>query len=323
MKIKDAKVYFRHLIQQNQLSHAYLLTGMSVNEKRELTQWIVQSIICEKPHANGGACLNCIDCQRVAQGQFADWMTIQPEGKTIKVDQIRGLKDWLSTSPLEASFKIAVIEQADLMGNAAANALLLFLEEPAENVYIFLYSQQADQLLPTIVSRTQELLIVENKIEDQIDDLVQNGIHRQHAYLIKQMGSVDSLVETYQADEFEQWIISLNHFYDLLISRDPYAFVWVQQQLKGNLSYLQARAGIDYLIWLNSYLLLDRYSLSEEEKTNFSSKMLKVFDKVKLSSNATIHHEINNVLFDSKIYLNSNVSPQLVYEKIAIYICRW
>lgn len=322
MEIKDAKVYFWQLIQQKQLSHAYLLTGKSIAEKRELTQWIVQSLICEKPHASGGACLNCMDCQRVAQGQFADWMTIQPEGKTIKVDQIRDLKEWLSTSPLEASFKIAVIEQADLMGNAAANALLLFLEEPAENVYIFLYSQQADQLLPTIVSRTQELLIVENKIEDQLDALVQNGIHRQHAYLMKQMGSDDTLVEAYQAEEFEQWIISLNHFYELIISRDPYSFVWVQQQLKGYLSYWQARAGIDYLIWLNSYLLLDRYSLSEDE-TNFSPKMLKVFDKVKLNSTSTLHHEINNLLFDSKIYLNANVSPQLIYEKIAICSCRW
>ena len=72
----------------------------------------------------------------------------------IRIEQIRELTQFLSCSPLVAFRKVAIIQSADGMAIAAANALLKTLEEPI-NGTIILISPQPQKLLPTIASRCQ------------------------------------------------------------------------------------------------------------------------------------------------------------------------
>lgn len=331
MNLKQARHHFYRLINQNQLSHAYLFTGDVVAEKRELAQLVIQALACRNKENNLEPCGECRDCQRIAQGQFADLMRVQAEGRSIKVNQIRELKDWLSTSPMDSNFKATIIENAELMGPGAANALLLFLEEPGENVYIFLFSQEADLLLPTIQSRVQKIHLEAQDFEESLAKLGEKGITSSHSEIILQFSNatIQQAVENYEVQDFSSWIKVLDQFYSLLLSQNPQAFVWVQQQLKDYLTFVQALNGLDYLIWLNSQLILYPY-LSEKNNSNLTQSMrdkLKgLSDKFMLQNNYDFHtylDDLNQKLYKSKERLNANVSPQLVYERLAIYLCRW
>ena len=96
----------REVIRRQQLVHGYVFTGNDELGKRQLTQDMIQTLACkQKP----SPCGTCDICQRVAHDQLADIFYLKPDGQSIKVDQIRQLREWLATSPVEISFKMAII----------------------------------------------------------------------------------------------------------------------------------------------------------------------------------------------------------------------
>ena len=74
----------------------------------------------------------------------------------IRLQQIRELGQFLANPPLEASRKLIIVEQAELMAEAAANGLLKTLEEPGRATLI-LIAPSCESLLPTLVSRCQRI----------------------------------------------------------------------------------------------------------------------------------------------------------------------
>tara|TARA_E500000305_G_scaffold111270_1_gene122394 strand:- start:4872 stop:5627 length:756 start_codon:yes stop_codon:yes gene_type:complete len=92
-------------------------------------------------------------------GNHPDHLTIRSEeaGKSIKIDQIRALKEKQSLTPSVANWKTVVIESADLMTNSAANSLLKLLEEPQNNTILILTTNAVHRLPVTIRSRCQQM----------------------------------------------------------------------------------------------------------------------------------------------------------------------
>ena len=86
-----------------------------------------------------------------------DLRWLAPEDAEIKVDEIRGLNAWAANRPSAAGCKVGVIEHAHRMNAGAANALLKTLEEPAQNTYLLLQSEQPERLLATVRSRCQRV----------------------------------------------------------------------------------------------------------------------------------------------------------------------
>ena len=74
----------------------------------------------------------------------------------LRLEQIKGVKKFLSKKPLETSIGIVVIESVEMMNEAAANALLKTLEEPGNGLLI-LISERPERLLQTIRSRCQRI----------------------------------------------------------------------------------------------------------------------------------------------------------------------
>ena len=75
----------------------------------------------------------------------------------IKVDQIRALSDRLTLKPYEAAKRVAIITDAHKFNTEAGNTLLKTLEEPPEHTLFILTALQASDMLPTIVSRCQQI----------------------------------------------------------------------------------------------------------------------------------------------------------------------
>lgn len=312
--------YFYGLIQDNRLVHAYAFTGENLEEKHRVTAEIIKALGCSNPNESGEPCGQCEHCQKAENGQLADVINIGPDGQSIRVNQIRDLKDWLSTSPIESHFKLAVIEQSELMNPSSANALLMFLEEPVENVYLILYTQSASNLLPTIQSRLQKINFPQAETEDLQSFFADQDISNLHIKIFTHLSqdTVKRLTEDYDEEELNQWFKALNSFYSTLVQSNVHAFVLVQTQLKAYLSVQQALDSMDYLLVLNHSLT--RILSGTEDEDLVQSYLLKEMIKVK---QPTLGHvlKLNSLLLETKQRLQANVTPQLALERLAILAC--
>lgn len=151
----------------NTLPHALLFVGEAASTaKLTFAQKFAQLLLCER--AGNEACSNCSSCHWFQAGTHPDYLLVQAEtsGKIIKVDQIRELVEEFSKTSQCNGYQIAVIEPAEAMNIAAANALLKTLEEPLGKVIIILISEHPSLLPATIRSRCQQLIFEESKIEE-------------------------------------------------------------------------------------------------------------------------------------------------------------
>lgn len=107
--------------------------------------------------ATNQPCLTCLDCRMVEQMEHPDIQWVKPDksGGAIKVDQIRELQHTAYLTPQRSNYRLIIIEAADRMNTASANALLKVLEEPAEHTVFILIAQQLSTVLPTVLSRCQ------------------------------------------------------------------------------------------------------------------------------------------------------------------------
>jgi DNA polymerase-3 subunit delta' len=134
--------------------HALLIVGPRGAGAGTLARDAVATLLCTAP-VEGGACGACRSCRLVASGSHADLALITPTGAAdeIGITPIRELEQSLALLPVEGGRRIALIERADRMSEAAQNALLKTLEEPPPRTHIILSAAEDSSLMPTIRSR--------------------------------------------------------------------------------------------------------------------------------------------------------------------------
>lgn len=144
---------WQQLLEQNRLHHAILLTAAKGSGRGELARHLAHTVLCQNGYTE--ACGMCHACQLLAAQTHTDFHVIKPEqeGKQISVDAVRQCNRWAVETSQLGGRRVILIENADALGEAAANALLKTLEEPPENCQFILTAQSLDSLLPTIVSR--------------------------------------------------------------------------------------------------------------------------------------------------------------------------
>jgi DNA polymerase III subunit delta' len=155
---------------RTRLPHALLLKGAKGIGKLDLALNFAQSLLCERPNADGKVCHECSSCHWFEQDSHPDFRLIQPDALTaaedgeeksggkkpsreISVDQIRDLSSFANLSAHCGGYRIVVIHPAETMNNNAANSLLKTLEEPTDKLLFLLVTHKPQQLLPTILSR--------------------------------------------------------------------------------------------------------------------------------------------------------------------------
>ncbi|WP_258361026.1 DNA polymerase III subunit delta' [Moorella sulfitireducens (nom. illeg.)] len=151
-----ARRQLQQALQNGKLAHAYLLAGGSEAARLELAGYLAAALNCREPR-EGEPCGSCRSCRQMAGGNHPDFYLIQPQGSTLKIDQIRELEKLLTFRAFQGGARVAVLAGADAMTDAAANCLLKTLEEPPQGAYLILLAARPDMLLPTIRSRCQEL----------------------------------------------------------------------------------------------------------------------------------------------------------------------
>ncbi|MHB1141859.1 MAG: DNA polymerase III subunit delta' [Sulfuricaulis sp.] len=145
--------------QFEQLPHALLLQGRPGLGKHDFAVQLAQALLCEQAR-DGVACGQCHSCRLFAAGTHPDLagVGLVEDAKSITVDQIRALGDFLSLRPHTAARKVVIISPAEAMNINAANSLLKLLEEPPLGSMLLLVTSHPARLPATIRSRCAHLL---------------------------------------------------------------------------------------------------------------------------------------------------------------------
>lgn len=146
----------RAAVERDRVSHAYLFAGPDGVGKRPVAVAFFQLLSCTTRSTEPlDACGECRPCRLIASGRHPDLVTLERDGRFIKIDQVRQALRVLRFPPVEAKSRAILIPDAEHMLEASANALLKTLEEPsARNVFV-LTSAAPNSLLATIRSRCQ------------------------------------------------------------------------------------------------------------------------------------------------------------------------
>ena len=153
----------RRTLMAEQVRHAYLLTGPEHIGKSILARRFAQTLLCtggpDPLLAPSDPCNTCLSCRKVLHGNHPDVHSIvkAPDKQFILIEQIRELQNASARKTLEGRRNIFIIEDAHEMNTQAANCLLKTLEEPEPGVVLLLTVPEAGLLLPTILSRVQQI----------------------------------------------------------------------------------------------------------------------------------------------------------------------
>lgn len=173
-------------IAHDSVRHAYLFTGPPGLGRRSLALRFAQALNCEAPPAPGEYCDTCRSCRQTHAMQHPDLGIIQSEseGGTLKVDQVREIQRTLSLKPYFAPHKVALFLRFQEANANAQNALLKTLEEAPAYAVLILTADNAEQLLPTIVSRCEILRLRPLPIAEVEAHLTQHGAEPAQARLL-------------------------------------------------------------------------------------------------------------------------------------------
>lgn len=147
------QAFLARAVSSGRVGQAYLFLGASGAGKLDAAWAFAQAVLCPD-----GGCGTCDTCRRVAHRTHPDVHYYAPESATgYLIGQVRALLDDVALAPVRARGKVYIIDRCDLLHANAANALLKTLEEPPEHVVFILLGTSVDVILPTIVSRCQQV----------------------------------------------------------------------------------------------------------------------------------------------------------------------
>jgi DNA polymerase III delta' subunit len=176
------KKILKRSLKKDKVPNSLLFCGPEGVGKKEAALVLAKAMNCQKKKDD--ACESCSSCKAINLGNFPDVMIISPEKDSLKIEQMRDLKHLAYLKPMFAKKRIFIIEEAEKMGNEAANSLLKVLEEPPLSSHIILTTHNFYVILPTIKSRCQTLTFSQISSEEAEEFLVEKGYDRERARII-------------------------------------------------------------------------------------------------------------------------------------------
>jgi DNA polymerase-3 subunit delta' len=261
--------------------------------------------------------------QEIPFGSPADWTAHyggEDKQPIISREDGREIIRSLSLKPFQSKFKIMIIWQPEMMHAAAANGLLKILEEPPANTIFMLVSERAEQLLPTIISRTQMVnvpLLSDAEIESQLADL---KVSKEKAQTICTLAEGNLNLALRLIDEgaphyhevFSDWMRSCfrSEFGKLVAMADHFH----EQDRLYQRSFLQYALGMirETLLAISGASALHRTRGGERE---FIEKFKSVFTLKKLEDS---YH----LLSDAAYFLERNGSAKMIFTDLSIQFNR-
>ncbi len=191
---------FLNSLQKGQLSHAYLLSGSNGTPLLEIARFFAKSILCDDPSPL--ACNSCITCLRVDDDNYPDFFVFDGSKSSIKKEAVTTIESSFEKKAFEnKGIRIYILHLIENMTIEAINSILKFLEEPGQQIFAFLTTNNENSILPTIISRCQVLrmkLIDKNII---VKDAMDLGVDKKDAELLSYFYNDGELIKDILDDQ--------------------------------------------------------------------------------------------------------------------------
>lgn len=155
------KQLLNDIIKTKNISHGYMFLGISGIGKCLFAKEFAKAILCNEQIG----CNKCKSCIEFDSSNNPDFQIIEPEEKSLKIEQIRLMNSKIYEKPVVSNKKVYIIDNAENMTKEAQNCLLKTLEEPPEYAVIILIGTNENMFLNTIRSRCVKINF--NKINDE------------------------------------------------------------------------------------------------------------------------------------------------------------
>ena len=310
--IKTQRVAFQTLangFKSNRISHAYLISGSNEASLRQMAIYLAKSVVCEKLEPL--ACEECINCLRIEEKNYPDYVFIDGSSESIKKQQIEDLQEAFSKVTLEVNGKkiyiIHLIEKATL---GAVNSLLKFLEEPIDDVVAIITTQNISKVLATIISRCQLIRLKDYNSYDLENLLIHEGFDAEDAYLVSKMfNNLDDAKEYLSNNEYLQIKdASLETMHEIVLNHDPILYN-MQNTYKLLTSKEKAYKYLEIII----LFLKDVINYQNGQDIHFVNHKN---DLEKLSKKIKNINESLKLLMINQGYLSTNVNVNLLLDSL-------
>ncbi|MFB2537956.1 MULTISPECIES: DNA polymerase III subunit delta' [unclassified Acinetobacter] len=300
------------------MGHALLFYGKNGCGKSIFQQHFMAWVLCQNKQSEH-ACGECQSCHWLKAGTHPQLKIIRPDYdekrqvySSIKIEQIRELVEF--TQQTVEGWRIIVIEQAEKMNIASANALLKTLEEPGERVLFILNTAQLLKLPATIRSRVQQFALDRISQAQALDYLQKNITNQNHSIDEIKIALAFSADMPLQAiDILEQdWFVARGKFIQQWLNLVQYKNQPMRFAID-NLKQLDFQA----IVQMVCYTIQDCIALKLQQPYKQSDMPM---------SELAQHYQLSE-LFDILQYLNTipqlvaqNVQSQLIIDQLAMYL---
>lgn len=310
---------FASLIERGTLAHAYLLVGNVNMGAVALATEVALRLFCPHQDDQGHPDRTCPECQRVLSGNHPDVVVARPEGRQIKVDQVRYLKAEFSKTGVEGEKKVFIIEGAETLTGSAANSLLKFIEEPGPGVYIFLLTPNKNAVLQTVQSRCQVIELRPLPSEMVKEQLQEARVPEYLGPLAAGLGLSAKQGASLMEDDWLPTSVKLVFdWFKEVASGDPLSFVDVQTGfLKQGSDRAKQLVLLDLvtMVWRDALLLKNR--VTEPERLHFRQWQAEVAQLI-MPSSAQQVLVASELTLEGRHLLDQNISFQNVVEQLTL-----
>lgn len=306
----------KNSFKNNKTSHAYIINGSKGSPVLETALYMAQSFVCKEKDENSLACENCINCQKIINKTYADFVFIN--GFDLKTEATLSIQDEFNKSAIEnENIKIYIIHLIEKAPVSSLNKLLKFIEEPTSNIVAIFTSNSVSSILPTIVSRCQVISLKEFMIKDLVDYLLENKVDTHDAYLISKISNnAEKNLETVTSASFANVKEICKNALSFLAKKSDYFIVYFQTE---GLNKLSDNADLDLFLDVLQTCLMEAIIVKEDKL--YEPKFFK--EEIICISGAYNHidYMIDDVT-KAKIDLLSNANKNLVIDKLLINLLR-
>lgn len=307
----------KNSIKKSRLAHAYLFEGMRGTGKKETGILVAKSLFCQSQVDGYIPCEKCNNCTRINHGNHPDIHIVEPDGLSIKKQQIQLLQEEFSKTGVESNQKLYLIIHADRMTVNAANSLLKFLEEPHQQTFAILITEQMQKMLPTILSRCQTLSFRPLSNDYLIHKLVELGVKKDHAPIIAQLtNNLDEALALNEDDWFAQAQRIVVKLYEVLKKNPLETMVALQEEWFLHFKDKeQVDRGLDLLLLIFKDLLY--IQIGKQGQVVFVSEILRLEQYALQTTGRRLADQMTAIL-DAKRKLQANMNPQLLMEQLVL-----
>lgn len=301
-RVNDKLELFIKAINNNRLSHLYLISGSKGTGKIELAYKVASLLLNAQKES-------------LKEGNI-NLFFLEPQGQNIKVSQIEQLQEEFSKTSLVAGYRVFILDQVDKLNQSSANRLLKFLEEPLSKETIgLLLTENIELVIPTILSRSQIIYLASKDEFELAAELKENEVEALTSELLPLINkNIDELFKLKDDENIKMLVDAFKGFTKAMVEADN-LYLYAEENLK-DIRYNKEL--VKYFLQFLIAFYLDILKIKSNQRVQLVS-FIDLYNELK---------EINSSIIQEKLQktqellekINYNINIDLAFSQLIIDI---